>query len=652
LGWSEEWGLGLVKITEKGPWPHVKLDETPDVKAGQPCVALGYARLTDNQFERKPALRLGCVTKSAAPIWFSSSVVDVMGYLECMFDLEGRLAGLTTRQWSGEAVHTRIELIKMHWDDLVAGKNLDCLRLSPSEKRDGESQGTIESKSERTIEEEHVSAAVEKAKRSTVRIRPIGEQKASSGVIVTSDGYVTTCAHHFWLLPGDKVTISLPDGRDVAGKTLGTNWVCDICLVKITEEGPWPHAEMGNSAMMRSDDTCLIMGYPVTYQDRQPWVRKSRIVQPQDDPRSYLFTSLGARKYRGEYTGVSGGGIFDVKGRVVAVPQKLLSSGLAGRRIELFREQWDFLAAGKPVDVISTEPLSEINAAFGPVANGLPPIVVEVLGDNKQRALGTIVRSDGRILTKASELYGALSCRFADGRILPAIVEKVSREHDLAILKVDASNLPEADFSTSDRTFAGTLIAALTPKGPPLSGVVSCTTRPIPREAGHLEIGELRDSDRGLKVHDDSTQRWLGLPVRKGDIIVHVEGHPTPDLKTYRELSKSEVDYRTTYAGDPIRVGVKRGDDTLDFRFPLVPGWSPYPQDQSIRCSAFPSVFDTYLPLTLKMCGGPVIDKTGRVIGVTIARRRNHGETVGGIHVVPAAVAGKVANKLMNVVSE
>ena len=110
----------------------------------------------------------------------------------------------------------------------------------------------------------------------------------------------------------------------------------------------------------------------------------------------------------------------------------------------MFRKQWDFLAAGKPVDVIASEPLGEITAGFQRVAKDLPPIAVEVLGDKQPQALGTIVGSDGRILTKASQLYGALSCRFADGRIRPASVQSVSREHDLAILKVDASDLPEA----------------------------------------------------------------------------------------------------------------------------------------------------------------------------------------------------------------
>ena len=38
LGWSSEFGFGMLKITDPGPWPHVKVSDS--VRAGQVCVAL------------------------------------------------------------------------------------------------------------------------------------------------------------------------------------------------------------------------------------------------------------------------------------------------------------------------------------------------------------------------------------------------------------------------------------------------------------------------------------------------------------------------------------------------------------------------------------------------------------------------------------
>ncbi|MHC4602040.1 MAG: hypothetical protein ACYS6W_01775, partial [Planctomycetota bacterium] len=84
LGWSQEWGVGLMKITEPGSWPHVKLGSTANIKAGQLCVALRYTKLAGNQWNRQPTLYLGSVTRSAAGVWFSSSTTGSIGSI---FDL-------------------------------------------------------------------------------------------------------------------------------------------------------------------------------------------------------------------------------------------------------------------------------------------------------------------------------------------------------------------------------------------------------------------------------------------------------------------------------------------------------------------------------------------------------------------------------------
>jgi serine protease Do len=639
LGWSEEWNIGLMKITEKGPWPHAKLGKQSDVKAGQPCVALDYPFASGVGYSRQPAFHLGCVTRSAVPVWLTSSCT-IRHFGSGIFDLEGRLLGITARiPGEDDPEHTSVELIRKHWDDLAAGKNLDRVRLLSSEKVTGMSPATIDQETPTTSDKDRFSVAIKKAEPATVRIRLTSDNRWS-GVIVTADGYIVTCAH-CGQLPGEKVTISLPDGRDVAGKVLGVSRVSDIGLVKITDKGSWPYAPLGCSTTMKSDDPCLLMGYPVIHRDRQPLVRRGRIVERENYSWScLLFTSSSDQRYTGSYAGASGGGVFDLKGHVVAVLHGLESSG-AGRhgRVKMFRQQWDFLAAGKPVDVLSSEPLDEISAAFRRLANDLGPIIVEVLCDNKQRTLGTIVRSDGRLLTKASELDGTLSCRFFDGRTLPATIEKVSREHDLALLKVDANNLPEADLSSSEKVTTGSLVAALTPEKLPLVGVISHSARSIAPEPDWLGV-PVWDGDHGLEIGDYSEAREFNVPLREGDIIVEVEGHRTPDLKTYLETLERKAGIPIGYAGDPIRVSVKRGDKTLEFRFRLPPIPYGHGYGQSNRCSAFPNVFDTHILLTPKMCGSPVIDKNGRVAGITIACRKR-----GWIYVIPANVAGDTVGR-------
>lgn len=72
----------------------------------------------------------------------------------------------------------------------------------------------------------------------------------------------------------------------------------------------------------------------------------------------------------------------------------------------------------------------------------------------------------------------------------------------------------------------------------------------------------------------------------------------------------------------------------LEFRFPLPPRPYGHNDFMSDRCSAFLGVFDAYVPLTPRMCGGPVIDKRGRVCGIAIANRNR-----GWIYAIPAAMA-------------
>jgi S1-C subfamily serine protease len=53
------------------------------------------------------------------------------------------------------------------------------------------------------------------------------------------------------------------------------------------------------------------------------------------------------------------------------------------------------------------------------------------------------------------------------------------------------------------------------------------------------------------------------------------------------------------------------------------------------------SVFGTDIQLTPESCGGPVIDRNGRVVGIAIACRTESGG-FGESHVIPASVARRV----------
>jgi len=383
LGWSSEFGFGLLKITEQGPWPHVELRDQGDVKAGEFCAALGYPRqrLSDST-DRRLSLRVGVVTQSAAGQWLTSSHRFNAG-AHGVFDLDGKLIGLNRRTIVGrDPLHLSTALIKTHWEELVAGKNLDRARLHSCEDEQGQnrqSAPTNQLESQAAGKEEIPAATIQKAKAASVRISEIGEKKGvASGVIVTPDGYVITCAHHA-RLPGHKVKVSLLDGRDVGGVVLGTNRLADVGLIKITDEGTWPYTEMGHSATMQPGDRCVLIGFPNARSGPEPWTLETKVILPSQTlpRRDEWYCEFWTSGFPESLGGASGGGVFDTQGRVIAVLLGGAGDEMQHSRVELFRKQWNLLTTATPVDVVDAEWLAEIT----PFCNR---ITEEVLVDNQQ----------------------------------------------------------------------------------------------------------------------------------------------------------------------------------------------------------------------------------------------------------------------------
>src|SRR5262245_34151141 len=101
----------------------------------------------------------------------------------------------------------------------------------------------------------------------------------------------------------------------------------------------------------------------------------------------------------------------------------------------------------------------KVMQAFREVVDKPRQHTVRVLVNGKEAAFGCIVDQDGWIVTKASELDGKVTCRLADGKVMPAKIVGIHEPFDLALLKIEASELPKVQWCDSKEIKVGQWVA-------------------------------------------------------------------------------------------------------------------------------------------------------------------------------------------------
>lgn len=521
-------------------------------------------------------------------------------------------------------------------------------------------------------------------------------EPGATGVIISADGLVLS-AHHVSHLkgdradpaaaypPGTKTRVFLADGRVCEAELLGSSRDHDLSLLRLAPPGPYPFAALDPAVVVHRGDWVLKIGHPLGFRrDRSAPVRLGRVVARTADGFATDCPGTG---------GDSGGPFFDLEGRLVGlitppIPDLMtrvlpmtsadrfdaaragfwLSSG---RSCALIDRYLSWMRAGEArrdpeaarsfdSGLVQAErlPPSEWTQGrasrelYRPVVAASGSSTVAVLSGDVPVALGTAVGADGWVLTLASELPARPKCRLPEGAIVEARVVGVDPPTGLALLKVEATLRSVAWAESSDPP-VGTVLSAPAPVPavlPLAVGVVGVRRRTLtdaapPTHRFPLRVPanppEIRGPEHFLRTDPEGgTGGYLAdcvellaaaAGVRPGDRVVTISGRP---VAGYHDLAEAVAG---RLSGDTVPLIVSRAGKRIELALPL----SASTAYGSARTDDFPIVFEHSAPLFPHECGGPVVDLSGRALGITVARVEQH-----GCLAVPADVVRDLLPKL------
>ncbi len=584
-----------------------------------------------------------------------------------------------------------------------------------------------------------VPANIEDLRELERRIRRVVDSVQSSvvavgatGLIVSPDGYVLTCAHG-GLKPGIVLPITFSDGSKLEGKRLGADDGQDVALFKATTEGDLPFMDIGKPVPLRAGQWVVSAGYPWPVDHgKPPLVRLGRIVGY--NPWWLAVDSLSA-------PGDSGGPLFDLEGRLIGTTHGDADPYVKYANVNAFRSSWrkfvddkgvaslasreallgvlpkvnthaaevgevvvsspaekagirpgDIIMRfdGQPVeqfadlldplcrknagdrvqveirradetvhvtltlgksilqadilermfapiewfwrycdDDVSRNNHRAIKAAFRSTVATARLATVSIVIDDKPVGLGAVVDAEGLIVTKASFLKANIQCRLSDGRSMRATVVGSSDTQDLALLRVEASDLPVVQWRTGASPPAGSLLAAVGAQEDPLAvGVAGALPRTVPGVLGAAVAAAEKGIVRVFLVEAASAAERAGL--RIGDVIETVDDAQVQSTEHWRQA------LRTHQRGSALQLVIARGDD--------------HPQRMQIIVPRFgsPAAILHDAMVRANESGGPLVDVGGKVVAINLAdrHRRLSEDHIASNVAVPAADVQRIVGEL------
>lgn len=395
------------------------------------------------------------------------------------------------------------------------------------------SLGSIEELKER---ERKVKKVVSELMPTVVAVVGNDQPATGSGVIINEDGLIMT-AGHVTEAAGKELTIIFPDGRSVKGESLGANRTRDAGLARITEEGKWPFAKIGDSKKAKLGEWLIAMGHPGGYDlNRSPPIRLGR-----------LISSGSMGMLRTDCTlvgGDSGGPLFNLEGEVIGIHSSIGGSLAENRHVpsSVFKAGWDRMLAG------------EIWGSLGMMAAGVNPdrpmLGVRMNDSNGQVTVDKVFPNspakragieDGDVILK---IDGIAAEQMSD------VVDQVSSSSAGDVLEVQIMrNNKEQSFKVKLVSWEDLASGLGNEEEPKLSQET---------EKARPQLGVILDAEfagRGAKIYEvinGSIASMAGIV--SGDVVKSVDGAEISDANEMASKIKSAP------LGSKIKFSIQRGN--------------------------------------------------------------------------------------------
>lgn len=363
-----------------------------------------------------------------------------------------------------------------------------------------------------------------------------------SGVIISDEGYILTNEHVVG--EADKVTVTLPDGREFKAEVKGQDARSDLAVIKINARN-LPVAPLGDSDDLRIGQWVVAIGNPFGFimQNPEPTVTVGVI--------SALHRSLGRRGFRDrDYNdliqtdaainpGNSGGPLVNLKGEVVGINVAIFSTsgGYQGIGFAIpithAKKVISRLIEGKKILYgwlgVTVQELSQDMATYFSLPDKNGVLVSAVMeGSPAQKAgikEGDVIRKfDGSPINTVRELLSAVG-NSEVGRKIQVVVIRDKKE---LALSVEIGERPDdADQKASRQAEKGTLSSAVW-QGISVGEIGS-------EDARRFRI----ESSRGVVVLDvEPSSHADEAGIIPGDVILEINRQPVNNLADYERLTK------------------------------------------------------------------------------------------------------------------